>query len=85
MRFNKGKCRVLRLGSNNLMHQYRLGNDLLERSCVEENLSVLVDNRLTMCQRCALIAKKANSILGCIRKSVASRLREVLLPLYFAR
>jgi len=79
--FNKGKCRVLNLGRNNPMHQYTLGADLLESSSVERDLGVLVNDKLTMIQQCALVAKKASGILRCIKKSVASRLREVLLPL----
>jgi len=66
------------------MHQHRLGNVLLERSSVEKDLAVLVDNRLVASQQCGLVAKKANGILGCIKMSVVSRAREVILPLYSA-
>ncbi|KAK4818130.1 hypothetical protein QYF61_006729 [Mycteria americana] len=44
-------------------------------------LEVPVDNKVNMSQQCALGAKKANSILGCIRKTSSSRSREVILPL----
>jgi len=46
MKFNKGKCRVLHLGRNNPMHQYRLGADLLGSSSAERNLEVLVDDQV---------------------------------------
>jgi len=80
IKFNKGKCRVLHLGRNNPMHQYRLGVDLLESRSVERDLGVLVNDKLTMSHQCALVAKAANGILGCIKKSVARRSREVVLP-----
>jgi len=39
-----------------------------------------VDDKLTMSQQCTLVAKKASGILECIKKSVTSKSRKVLLP-----
>ena len=42
---------------------------------------MLGDDRVTRSQQRALGAKKGNGILGCMRRSVGSTAREVLLPL----
>ena len=48
---------------------------------MDKDLGVPVGSKLPMGQQRARVAKVANGTLGCIRRNVASRSREVILPL----
>ncbi|GAB0184651.1 mitochondrial enolase superfamily member 1 [Grus japonensis] len=79
MKFYNGKCKVLHLRRIKTMNLYILWAAWLENGFDKVDLGVLGNNKLNMSQQCALVARKANGILGCIRRSVTSRSREVIL------
>lgn len=77
MRFNKAKRQVLHLHINNSMQCFRLGKSIP----VERDLGVLVENKVSMNEHHAAVAKKVNRMLSYISKGITSTEKEVTVPL----
>ncbi|CAM4453019.1 unnamed protein product [Caretta caretta] len=82
MKLNSEKCKVMHLGINNKNFSYKLGMHQLEVTEEEKDLGVLVGHRMTMSRQCDMAVKKANAVLGCIRRGISSRDKDVLVLLY---
>ncbi|PKU34882.1 rna-directed dna polymerase from mobile element jockey-like [Limosa lapponica baueri] len=81
-KFSKGKYKLVHLRRENPRQQDRLMVNLLKSSFAEKALGVRVPSKVPMSQKCALVTKSADSLLGCIRQGIAIRTREVTLPLH---
>ena len=70
MLFNTEKCSVIHLGSKNSKQQYNLCGNLLRESESERDLGIIVDCSMKFTEQCNTAIKKANSILGLIRRTI---------------
>lgn len=78
MKCSKDKCKSLHLWRKSPVQPHSLGTDGMGSTSAGKAMGVRGDSRLSMSQQCALAAKQAKSILGCI----GSRSREVIIHLY---
>ena len=58
--------------------------DWLGSNSAKKGLGIPVGNKPNIRQQCVPVARKVNHTLACISKSVASKSREVVIPLYLA-
>lgn len=80
MRFNKNKCKVLYLRFGNPHCQYKPGNVKIEHSAAGKDAGVLVDcndHEPAVCPH----SSGSQLHLGCIKRSMISRVKEVILLL----
>lgn len=73
--FHKRKCKVLHLRRDNPRYQGQAGGHLNGK---ELRVQKELDTKLNMRQRCVI------GVQGCVKGSVTSRTREVVLPLHSA-
>ena len=83
MRLNESGCKACTWVMAAPCFQYKLGDVRMEHSLAGKD-GVLVNGSLgheCALQKCVVTAQKANCILGCIKRMVASRARYMVLAL----
>ena len=85
LRFHPGKCHVLTLGKfDNIKHahSYKLGNKVLDHVFSEKDLGVIFDSDLSFEEHIFNQVKKANSMVGLIKRSFFHLTPDLFRQLY---
>ena len=82
--FNTTKCKIMRLGNNQIDYQYKLGENNLEETISEKDLGIYIDNKLRLSDHVDAAVNKANRLVGLIRRSYEYLDKDSLVQLYKA-
>ena len=77
--FNEDKCKCMHIGKENNKHSYHMNDYALQNVKEEKDLGIFIDDKLKFHTHTSSVIKKANSILGLIKRSF-SVLDENTLP-----
>lgn len=84
MPFNLDKCKVMHVGHRNNKAKYELRGRELEICNEEKDLGVIITDDLKSSKQCIAVEKKAQKILGYIKRQFTTRKEETILTLYNA-
>ena len=82
--FNEMKCKRMHLGIRNNSRPYHMNDHILENVTEEKDLGVTVDHQLKFHTHTSAAMKKANSILGLIKRSFSVKDKTTLPSLYMS-
>ena len=80
--FNAKKCKSMHFGRKNPKRVYTLNGQELEQITSEKDLGVMVDDELKFHVHAAAATKKANQMLGVIKRTYRTRDAETMMTLY---
>ena len=80
--FNAKKCKAMHFGANNPHRKYRMDEHILEVTDQEKDLGVMIDPTLKFHVHTSAATKKANQILGVVKKTYTTRDATSISTLY---
>ena len=84
MPFNLDKCKIMHIGHKNKNEKYELPGKEIESVQQEKDLGVVITNDLKSSNQCIEAVKKAQKLLGYIKRQFRTRNKETILTLYNA-
>ena len=82
MPFNLDKCKVMHIGHANPSANYTLLGSAVSSTELEKDLGVLISSDLKFSKQCIEVEKKAQRLLGYIKRQFRFRNKEIVLTLY---
>ena len=84
MPFNSEKCKVMHIGYRNTNAEYSLLGKRIDCCNEEKDLGVIISRDLQFTKQCTEVEKKAQKLLGYIKRQFITRRKETILTLYNA-
>ena len=84
MKCNVGKCNVLHFGRRNPCYEYNMADRTVETATEENDMGVIIDEKLKFDKQTQVQANKANKVIGLHRRSFGTIDKETLVWLFKA-